>query len=133
MARSDTITSRFYGNSNQLLGEYAWFCLNSKDPLRTNPVGLLLPNQFGFFDVLGNVHEWCTEKFNFIPNNGFHLWYENIEEGFEIRKGEGNPVLKGEGTDSLPNQLRCARNRVDRGAGNQHVTTGFRIARTLGQ
>ena len=56
-ARAGAETSRFYGNSDALLGQYAWYSANAME--HTWPVGSLKPNAFGLFDVLGNVCEWC--------------------------------------------------------------------------
>ena len=39
------------------LSQVAWWGKNSGD--RTHPVGRLKPNAFGFYDMLGNVEEWC--------------------------------------------------------------------------
>ncbi|CDC65336.1 putative uncharacterized protein [Bacteroides sp. CAG:770] len=36
--------------------EVAWF-----DKTGTNPVGQLLPNELGIFDMSGNVYEWCSD------------------------------------------------------------------------
>jgi len=55
--RAGSRTSRYYGYDPQLLPEYAWFNVNSND--QTWPVGMLKPNDFGLFDMLGNVGEWC--------------------------------------------------------------------------
>jgi formylglycine-generating enzyme required for sulfatase activity len=58
--RAGTVTSRYYGVSPELLGKYAWYQANSRE--RTWPVGSLLPNDLGLFDILGNVFEWCLDE-----------------------------------------------------------------------
>jgi serine/threonine protein kinase/formylglycine-generating enzyme required for sulfatase activity len=39
--------------------EYAWFQQNSDG--QTHPVGQKNPNPWGFYDMCGNVHEWCSD------------------------------------------------------------------------
>jgi formylglycine-generating enzyme required for sulfatase activity len=63
--RAGTTTSRSFGESDEYLPNYAWFEGNSQD--RTWPVGSLLPNDFGFFDTLGNVYTWCHECYRPYP------------------------------------------------------------------
>ncbi len=43
------------------LAEIAWFAENSAQT--THPVGKKLPNALGFYDILGNVEEWCNDYF----------------------------------------------------------------------
>ena len=59
--RAGSTTSRFYGNSEPLLSHYGWYAASftSNVEARLQPVGLLKPNDFGLFDVYGNVVEWC--------------------------------------------------------------------------
>lgn len=49
---------RFYSGSDNL-DEVGWYDKNNK--LETLPAGMLAPNSFGFYDMSGNVREWCTE------------------------------------------------------------------------
>ena len=60
--RAGAVTSRYYGVSVELLGQYAWFNENSKG--RARPCGLVKPNDLGLFDILGNVHEWCHDQYD---------------------------------------------------------------------
>jgi formylglycine-generating enzyme required for sulfatase activity len=59
--RSGSTTIRFFGSSLDLLPRYAWSLRNSDEHVW--PVGTLMPNDFGLFDVYGNVLEWCQDAF----------------------------------------------------------------------
>lgn len=72
VARAGATTSRFYGDTEELLDQYAVYAKNPpkkkgdpndpNDPQRTARVGQLKPNDFGIFDIYGNVWEWIQDR-----------------------------------------------------------------------
>ena len=66
--RAGTTTRFYWGDdtSETLIKQYAWYRGNNS-PDKTKPVGLLLPNAWGLYDMSGNVHEWCSDWFANLP------------------------------------------------------------------
>lgn len=58
-----------YAGGNKLK-EVAWYHLNSHG--ETKDVGLKEPNDFGLYDMSGNVFEWCLDKTNGFGEHDFY-------------------------------------------------------------
>jgi len=58
--RAGAVTSRYYGNSIELLDAYARYQANSNEHAWS--CASLLPNDLGLFDMLGNEFEWVHDR-----------------------------------------------------------------------
>jgi formylglycine-generating enzyme required for sulfatase activity len=52
--------------NNELMDDIAWYNQNSNNESQT--VGSKTPNAWNFYDMLGNVFEWCYDSFSLYPN-----------------------------------------------------------------
>ena len=59
-ARAGATTELLCGDSETGLDDYAWYSANSG--YKTHPVGTLRANDWGLYDVHGNVWEWCLNR-----------------------------------------------------------------------
>ncbi|MEW6238625.1 MAG: formylglycine-generating enzyme family protein [Candidatus Omnitrophota bacterium] len=61
--RAGTTTRYYWGDDLEYTEakDYGWFYDNSQN--QTHIVGLKLPNPWGFFDMSGNVNEWCEDYY----------------------------------------------------------------------
>jgi serine/threonine protein kinase/formylglycine-generating enzyme required for sulfatase activity len=124
--RSGTTTSRYYGLSEALLPNYAWYQANGQN--RTWPVASLKPNDLGLFDMLGNAWEWCFDVYVDHPQRTAVVSADAVVlQTVEDRTAR---VLRGGAFDVHPQFVRSAC-RVDTAPANRDAVIGLRPVRTL--
>ena len=115
-----------YANGADASTDYARAANCDDGHARTSPVGSYEANDYGLYDVLGNVFEWVEDCWNGgydgAPSNG-GAW----ETGDCDRR-----VFRGGAWLNEPRFLRSAF-RVRYAVGYRSNVLGFRVARTLGR
>ena len=122
-ARSGDKQEAWAGTSKELeLGDYAVFATNSGN--RTAEVGTRQKNEFGLYDLSGNVWEWVEDcvhgTYESAPNDG-SVWLETHGGTCQLR------VLRGGSWLNAPGNLRVSL-RDGNDADNRNYNIGFRLA-----
>lgn len=123
-ARAGSEAAYCYGDDPKALqlSQYAWYEQNSAK--QTHPVGTLLPNGWGIYDMHGNVAEWVQDKYD---KNYYSVSPEKDPTGPTMGKKR---VVRGGSWINQPYSCRSAA----RGYYSEDYTDsdfGFRIVRMV--
>ncbi|MBD0286835.1 MAG: formylglycine-generating enzyme family protein [Flavisolibacter sp.] len=105
-ARAGSTTIYPFGNDAKDLGKYAWYKANSNKVY--HKVGQLQPNQWGLYDMLGNVAEWTLDQYD-------EQYFTKITEGAadpELKPTNPHPhTVRGGSFEDEGDKLRPAARR----------------------
>jgi formylglycine-generating enzyme required for sulfatase activity len=119
--RAGSTTVRYYGQTKELLAQYAWYSDNAQR--QSWPVARLKPSDFGLFDMYGNVWEWCHDLSNTYAETA-----EDVEGRLPIAENEGRVLRGGSRQDHAYGVRSADRNADPPESRNTHY--GCRVTRT---
>jgi formylglycine-generating enzyme required for sulfatase activity len=124
--RAGTTTDFYWGNDTTAatVGQYCWYYGNSNGT--THPVATKKPNAWGFYDMGGNVWQWCNDFYGAYtagaqtdptgpttaPANGFRVLRGagyNLDNGLVYISSAGRDPGNNPGTSTDRRGFRCAR------------------------
>jgi formylglycine-generating enzyme required for sulfatase activity len=117
-ARAGTQTQFPWGDDPGFdqVDEHGWYGKNSRG--QTHPVGQKKPNAWGLYDMLGNVYEWCGDRY------GKYAAAPQVDPQGPAKGGER--VMRGGAYDRAARLLRPA-NRSSRAPAADNPAIGMRL------
>jgi hypothetical protein len=128
-SRAGATTAHFYGSSEELLREYAWYAGNTFAE-RSWPVGQLKPNDLGLFDVYGNVWEWIHDLWKAHPTGPSSEIHVDHEDDVRIVSAQYKRPRRG-GSYSYEAPFLRSAHRGSYIPDERRDSVGFRVARTI--
>ena len=126
---------------NASLDDLGWYTNNSAvvengvEVLQTHPVGLKKPNAWGFYDMHGNVEEWCLDWFvtTYTTNADGTPLLEPVGPDSSKRTSSNCRIRRGGAFDRTEKWCRSAVEPYYKWSQNaQNAMTGFRLCCPLG-
>jgi serine/threonine protein kinase/formylglycine-generating enzyme required for sulfatase activity len=125
--RAGAHTSRYYGQTDELLDRYAWYLNDARE--RSWPAGGVEPNDLGLFDMCGNVAGWCQDAYRLYALGLGGRPVEDTEDT-NVVSDRVSRVPRGSSWHSAAASVRSARRgRLAPTGRNSEI--GLRPARTL--
>jgi formylglycine-generating enzyme required for sulfatase activity len=117
--RAGTTTTYSYGDSAN--GNYMWYSVNSSNT--THPVGTKSASLWGFYDMHGNVWEWCLD------------WHSGTLAYGTDPKGSSSGSRRVRRGGSWYSDASCCTSsyRIFDLPSNESCSGGFRLVRTLSE
>ena len=104
------------------LGDFSWYCGNSDSTIHS--VGILEPNNWGLYDVLGNVAEWACDEYAYYTS-------DSVVDPFasDMLWTSSRKIFRGGRYDETPDYVRSAE-RMTSSPTSRYIDIGLRVART---
>ena len=124
--RAHTMTPWNFGVHRDYLRLYAWI---RDDANKSRPVGGLRPNEFGLFDMYGNVWEWCQDSLHGYTDDTGAFSTEAFDPAARRVEDRLRRHLRGGGYLNPEPEVNSS-NRFDLPPRHSQFDVGFRVART---